>query len=108
MSIAGALWAFFGLGLFAILKDVVLGEQTSKVGPKTSVWVVRAIGGFFVVNFGCIVVVQTIGFFLMVPGAGKFAWALWIGDVAALLCYIFIAVCAWNGAREAFSAANSM
>ena len=106
MSFAGALWAFFGLTLFTILKDVVLGEQTSSVDSRVSEWVLRVVVGFFAVNFVCIAVTQTIGLCRMEPSAGRHVGFLRILNLFVLGCYIFIAVCAWTGAREAFSAGN--
>jgi hypothetical protein len=102
MSIAGALWAFFGLALFTIFKDVVLGRPAGhRVGAGR--WVVRVVGGFFVVNFGAIAAAQSYGVWLIVKDAASLVKLLVLaGHVASLACYLFMAWAAFRGVQEAF------
>jgi hypothetical protein len=95
-SVAGALWAFFGLTVFSLLKDVILSERLSRLGGEECL-LITAVSTFFLVNFLAILLFQGCGTALLLkdlksPMPHMVAPAR-IASGLLLLGYVVIAVC---------------
>lgn len=91
LSIAGAFWAFFGLGVFALLKDVLLGNWDTGRAPLIKKPILVGAAGFFILNGGALAVVQSFGIYLVARDIGTNQGLLYAGSIAAMVGYTVIA-----------------
>jgi hypothetical protein len=61
LNLAGALWAFYGLALFTILKELVVNERKAPLPRGVLKWILPILALFFAANFGAIALFQTDG-----------------------------------------------
>jgi hypothetical protein len=97
LSVAGALWAFYGLALFTLLRAFILSERrlTSVVLRRVLAVVVMA----FVVNFAAIALFQILGTLAVLgakpPPIGPWAErAVWCVNAVLLVSHIAMSACA--------------
>ena len=87
---AGALWAFYGLALFTLLKELVFKAIGQHVPESVFGWVVTVIVLFFIVNLAAIAAFQAEGL-----KAFGFSWlSAWLLSAPLLLAHAAMSGCA--------------
>ena len=95
LSIAGALWAFFGVAAFFLIKDVILSDKLSSLRTRAADAIIAAIRWTFVVNFSAVLLFQTVGVIVATKDMSQDrAWLVpitWMVHVVLIGGYVMMA-----------------